>query len=121
MQSIPYEDGEWHSLTFTDGKTCWVKTGVTIQGLEHIEYLPNHGLQESGLSHWRVTSMDMNKANSEVTRHVQDMDLVSTSMPEKTFRKERTATQQPSRRFSKKTSSRKRKTCITAVSSGNFR
>jgi hypothetical protein len=25
---------------FTDGKTCWVKTGVTIGGLEHIEYLP---------------------------------------------------------------------------------
>ena len=24
----------------TDGKTCWVKTGVTINGLEHIEYLP---------------------------------------------------------------------------------
>ena len=25
---------------FTDGRTCWVKTGVTICGLEHIEYLP---------------------------------------------------------------------------------
>ena len=25
---------------FTDGRTCWVKTGVTIEGLEHIEYLP---------------------------------------------------------------------------------
>ena len=24
----------------TDGRTCWVKTGVTINGLEHIEYLP---------------------------------------------------------------------------------
>jgi hypothetical protein len=24
----------------TDGKTCWVKTGVTINGLEHIEMLP---------------------------------------------------------------------------------
>ena len=24
----------------TDGKTAWVKTGVTVQGLEHIEYLP---------------------------------------------------------------------------------
>lgn len=28
----------------TDGKTCWVKTGVTIEGLEHIEYL--HDLDE---------------------------------------------------------------------------
>lgn len=25
---------------FTDGKTCWVKVGVTINGLEHIEHLP---------------------------------------------------------------------------------
>ena len=25
---------------FTDGKTCWVKTGVTIGNLEHIEELP---------------------------------------------------------------------------------
>ena len=24
----------------TDGKTCWVKTGVTVSGVEHIEYLP---------------------------------------------------------------------------------
>ena len=27
-------------IYFTDGKTCWVKTGVTIDDLEHIEYLP---------------------------------------------------------------------------------
>ena len=27
-------------IYFTDGKTCWVKTGVEIAGLEHIEYLP---------------------------------------------------------------------------------
>ena len=25
---------------FTDGRTCWVKTGVTIDGLEHMEELP---------------------------------------------------------------------------------
>ena len=25
---------------FTDGRTCWVKTGLTINGLEHIEELP---------------------------------------------------------------------------------
>ena len=24
---------------FTDGRTCWVKTGVTIEGLEHIDKL----------------------------------------------------------------------------------
>ena len=25
-------------LYHTDGRTCWVKTGVTIDGIEHIEY-----------------------------------------------------------------------------------
>ena len=25
---------------WTDGRTAWVKTGVTIEGQEHIEYLP---------------------------------------------------------------------------------
>lgn len=47
---------------FTDGKTCWVKTGVTINGIEHIEYLPvmNHRNQSIRLED--VTSMDVNKA-----------------------------------------------------------
>ena len=47
---------------FTDGKTCWVKTGVTIEGLEHIEYLPIMDLYNHSLPLDKVTSMDMNKA-----------------------------------------------------------
>lgn len=47
---------------FTDGKTCWVKTGVTIQGLEHIEYLPIMDFRNQSIPLERVTSMDMNKA-----------------------------------------------------------
>ena len=34
-----YEDREGR-FYHTDGKTCWVKTGVTVNGVEHIEYLP---------------------------------------------------------------------------------
>lgn len=34
-----YEDAQG-MFYHTDGHTCWVKTGVTINGLEHIEYLP---------------------------------------------------------------------------------
>lgn len=47
---------------FTDGRTCWVKTGVTLDGLEHIEELPvmNHRNQSIPLD--AVTSMDVNKA-----------------------------------------------------------
>ena len=47
---------------FTDGKTCWVKTGVTINGLEHIEYLPIMDFRNQSIPLERVTSMDMNKA-----------------------------------------------------------
>jgi hypothetical protein len=33
-------EGEDGMNYFTDGKTAWVKVGVTIDGLEHIDYLP---------------------------------------------------------------------------------
>ena len=46
----------------TDGRTCWVKTGVTIEGLEHIEYLPVMDYRNASISKDKVTSMDVNKA-----------------------------------------------------------
>lgn len=47
---------------FTDGKTCWVKTGVTIEGLEHIEYLPVMDYKNKSILLENVTSFDVNKA-----------------------------------------------------------
>ena len=47
---------------FTDGKTCWVKTGVTIQGIEHIEYLPVMDYRNASIPAEKVTSYDVNKA-----------------------------------------------------------
>ena len=46
----------------TDGRTCWVKTGVTIEGLEHIEYLPVMDYANKSIPAERVTSFDVNKA-----------------------------------------------------------
>ncbi len=46
----------------TDGKTCWVKTGVTVNGLEHIEYLPVMDFKNKSLPLAEVTSFDVNKA-----------------------------------------------------------
>ena len=46
----------------TDGKTCWVKTGVTIEGLEHIEYLPVMDFKNNSIPLEKVTSTDVNKA-----------------------------------------------------------
>ena len=46
----------------TDGRTCWVKTGVTIDGLEHIEYLPVMDYRNASITVDKVTSFDVNKA-----------------------------------------------------------
>ena len=46
----------------TDGKTCWVKTGVTINGIEHIEYLPVMDFRNASIPFEKVTSFDVNKA-----------------------------------------------------------
>ena len=47
---------------FTDGKTAWVKTGVTIDGLEHIEYLPVMDFRNKSIPVDALTSFDVNKA-----------------------------------------------------------
>lgn len=47
---------------FTDGHTCWVKTGVTINDIEHIEYLPVMDYKNKSIPANAVTSFDVNKA-----------------------------------------------------------
>lgn len=46
----------------TDGYTCWVKTGVTVNGIEHIEYLPVMDYKNKSIPAERVTSYDVNKS-----------------------------------------------------------
>ena len=46
----------------TDGRTCWVKTGVTVNGIEHIEYLPVMDFKNRSIPVEQVTSFDVNKA-----------------------------------------------------------
>lgn len=46
----------------TDGKTCWVKTGLTINGIEHIEYLPVMNNRNRSIPLEQVTSFDVNTA-----------------------------------------------------------
>ena len=47
---------------FTDGKSCWVKTGLTIQGQEHIEMLPVMDFSNKSIPLENVKSTDVNKA-----------------------------------------------------------
>ena len=44
-----------------DNKTAWVKTGVTVNGIEHIEYLPVMDYKNNSITLDRITSTDVNK------------------------------------------------------------
>lgn len=52
-QEIPY---------FTDGRTCMVKVGVTVGGIEYIEYYPIMGLKNDAIRLNSVTMTDVNKS-----------------------------------------------------------
>ena len=47
---------------FHDHKTAWVKVGVTIDGVEHIDYLPIMDFRNKSISIDNITSFDVNKA-----------------------------------------------------------
>lgn len=47
---------------FTDGRTAWVKTGVIVEGLEHIEYLPIMDYRNNSIPLEKITSFDVNTA-----------------------------------------------------------
>ena len=47
---------------FSDGRTGWVKTGVTVNGIEHIEYLPIMDFKNKSIKLEQITSFDVNKA-----------------------------------------------------------
>lgn len=55
-------DTQWGPVNyFTDGRTCWVKVGVTIEGLEYIEMLPIMDYRNKAIPLDKVTSCDANK------------------------------------------------------------
>ena len=52
-QEMPY---------FSDGRSCFVKVGVTVGGVEYIEYFPIMGLKNDAIRATSVTMTDVNKA-----------------------------------------------------------
>lgn len=46
----------------TDGRTAWVKVGVTVDGIEHIEYLPVMDFKNKSIQLSAITSFEVNKA-----------------------------------------------------------
>ena len=58
---VVYENAQGWNY-HTDGKTCWVKTGVKVEHIEHIEYLPVMDFKNKSIPSEQVTSFDVNKA-----------------------------------------------------------
>lgn len=61
MNRTVYENAEGHNY-HTDGRTAWVKVGVTIGGVEHVDYLPIMDARNNAIPVEKVTSFDVNKA-----------------------------------------------------------
>ena len=60
--TIYEREGEFGPVNyFTDGKTAWVKTGVTVNGIEHIEYLPVMDYKNNSVTLEALTSVAVNK------------------------------------------------------------
>lgn len=53
------EDG---CIYWNDGKTAWVKTGVSINNIEHIEYLPVMDFKNQSIFVENIKSTDINKS-----------------------------------------------------------
>lgn len=56
-----YEDANGR-FYHTDGRTAWVKTGVTIEGVELVEYLPVMDFRNVSIPLEKLTSFDVNKS-----------------------------------------------------------
>lgn len=75
---------------FTDGRTAWVKTGLTINGIEHIEELPVMDYKNRSMPLDSITSFDVNKTiqrslTKAAARHGVGLALYSgEDLPEET-------------------------------------
>jgi hypothetical protein len=47
---------------FTDGRTAWVKVGIVVGDIEHIDMLPIMDFRNNSISVDKLSSMDVNKA-----------------------------------------------------------
>lgn len=61
IQRVVYEDPITGLNYFQDGKTAYVKVGIIIDGLEHIDYLPVMSYNNKSLTLDNVTSFEVTK------------------------------------------------------------
>ena len=61
-QRIVYEAPETGLNWFSDGMTGYVKVGIVVKDIEHIDYLPIKDFRHKSLTVDKITSMDVNTA-----------------------------------------------------------
>jgi hypothetical protein len=61
-QRTIYESPHTGLNYFTDGRTGYVKVGITIAGLEHIDMLPIMDFRNNSIPVEKITSSDVNKS-----------------------------------------------------------
>lgn len=61
-QRIVYEHEHTGLNYFSDGTTAYVKVGIVVQGLEHIDYLPVMDYRNQSIQLAKITSSDVNKS-----------------------------------------------------------
>ena len=61
-QRTVYEDPVTGWNYFTDGRSAWVKVGVTVEGQEHIDYLPIMDFRNQAVSIDKVNQFEVNKS-----------------------------------------------------------
>lgn len=94
-QRTIYESEHTGLNFFSDGKTAYVKVGITIDDLEHIDYLPVMDYRNNSILLEKLTSMDVNTAIQRSTAKACAMhglglslwigeDITTTTTPSKT-------------------------------------
>jgi hypothetical protein len=97
-----YEDANGR-FYHTDGRTAWVKTGVTVEGIENIEYLPVMDYHNKSITIDRVTSFDVNKSiqrslTKAVARHGLGLYIYAgEDLPEETAQQQAPQPEQPTK------------------------
>ena len=61
-QRVVYESVQTELNYFSDGSTAYVKVGIIIDDIEHIDYLPVMDYRNNSIPLEKVTSMDVNTA-----------------------------------------------------------
>ena len=62
-----YEDPSTGLNFFTDGKSAYVKVGITVKGVEHIDMLPVMDFRNNSIPVDKMTSFDVNKTIQRAT------------------------------------------------------